>query len=182
MVAAFLTIDIIHVRKCNLNLNEYLTLLKIQHDEDNESFPYIPDGQSELNLVERRMVKWDVKNKKYILDEGSNKVFGTDDLFEEFYKLFPNRVETNVGFRVISAVDPESISAQNTKNIWKRITKGKPTLQRKIIDCLKKELESRKLNNSMAYLQNIDTWLRQATWEKWEDIPEEKKSSNYTKL
>jgi hypothetical protein len=34
----------------------------------------------------------------------------------------------------------------------------------------------------MSYIQGIDTWLRNATWEKWEDIPEQNNSKNYTKL
>ena len=118
----------------------------------------------------------------YKLGPEGIRVFEGDDLFNEFYELFPNSVDSGFGRRVISAKDPNSISGKTTHDIWRRVTKDKPFIQRKIIDCLKRELESRKANNSLGFIQGIDTWLRQATWEKWEDIPNEKKSTGYTKL
>ena len=183
MVALFVTLDMFEIGKHGLNINEYLTLMKLQHDEEGKTFPYIPDENSILKLLERRMIEWDVENKKYILDIEGKKVFDPgEDLFEEFFALFPNAVDTGFGKRAISAKDPNSISGKNTHDIWRRITKNKPNLQGKIIDGLKRELEHKRANNSMAYLQGIDTWLRQATWEKWEDIPDKKGSTGYTKL
>lgn len=182
MVALFVTIDILEISKLKLNINEYLTLVKIKHDEENKSFPFKPDGQSELNLAERGFIKYDTDKQCYLLAENGRKVFEGDDLFEEFFALYPNYVDTGLGRRAISAKDPNSISGKATHAIWNKVTKNKPQLQRKIIEALKRELEHRKSTNSMAYLQGIDTWLRQATWEKWEDIPNEKNNNNSIKL
>jgi len=190
MVAIMITRDILHINKCRLNLNEYLTLLKIKHDEENESFPYEIDHRYVMRLVKEGFIEVDTnkpyddtKSPLYKLGPESNKVFKIDDLFEEFYEVFPHRVETEGGgFRAISAKDPNSLSAQSTRNIWNRMTKNKPSLQLKIIECLKRELEHRKTHNSLAFLQGIDTWLRQATWEKWEDIPDKNNSKTSIKL
>lgn len=181
MVALFLTIDFLFLNKNKLNLNQYLTLLKIQHDEESKSFPYVVDSQSELDLVERGLIQYD--SGKYVLSNKGRELFGGDSLFEEFYKIFPHKVPNGSGgFRPVSTLDIEGVSAKTTRGIWDKMTKNKPHLQEKIIANLKKELEYRKQSNSLMYLPNIDTWLRNASWEKWEDIPDKNINNNYTRL
>lgn len=181
MASLFYTIDLLEIRKYGLNINEYLTLLKFQHDAEGKTFPFIPDERFYQRLEIDGFIT--DKDGNYVLGVEGLKIFSGEDLFEEFFELFPNSVDTGSGRRAISAKDPNSISGRATHDIWKRITKGKVDLQRKIIAGLKRELENRKANNSLGFLQGIDTWLRQATWEKWEDVPEKKSSSNnYIKL
>jgi len=188
MASLFYTLDLLEIGKHKLNLNEYLSLLKIQHNEEGRSFPYEIDPRYIERLLADKFIIAEVELATgaltYHLGEASIKLFGGDeDLFEEFFALFPNSVDTGFGRRAISAKDPNSISGRATHDIWKRITKNKPDLQRKIIDGLKRELSNRKASNSLAYIQGIDTWLRQATWEKWDDIPDKKdSSSSYTQL
>ena len=192
MVALFVTIDILEIGKLKLNINEYLNLLKLRHDEENKSFPYEFDGRFVDRLIEDGFIEQAVdhinpsmtfSSTLYKLGPIGKYMFEGDDLFEEFFALYPNSVETGLGRRVISARDPNSVSGKATHDLWKRVTKNKPGLQRKIIECLKRELNQRRLDNSLGFIQGIDTWLRQATWEKWEDIPDDKKrSSNYIKL
>jgi hypothetical protein len=186
MVALFVTIDILEIKKLGLNINEYLNLVKLRHDEENKSFPYEFDRRFVERLKTDGFIEYTSDStcivEKYKLGPAGIRVFEGDDLFEEFFSTFPTAVETGLGRRVISAKDPNSVSGKVTHEIWNRVTKNKPHLQRKIIDCLKRELEHKKKTNSLMYMQGIDTWLRQATWEKWEeDIPENRKSS-YTKL
>ena len=178
MVALFVTIDILAIRKFKLNINEYLNLLKLRHNEENQSFPYDLDPRYIERLETEGFIIHDPQNDGFVLGPKGKEMFEEEDLFEEFFKLYPGYVETGMGRRAISAKDPNSISGKNTHEIWKRVTKNKPSLQRKIIECLKRELDHRRSTDSMAYLQGIDTWLRQATWEKWENIPEEKNSNN----
>ena len=191
MVALFITLDILEIRKYKLNLNEYLTLMKLQHTGEDKSFPYDPDpryfprliADEFIEILSAEMVGQEMVYT-YKLGPAGIKVFKGDDLFEEFYSTFPYKVPVgNTGFRPVSTQDVNGVSAKVTRGIWDRVTKNKPYLQRQIIDNLKKELEYRKNDGSLAYLQNIDTWLRQATWEKWDSIPDKKSSSNnYIKL
>lgn len=184
MVALFVTIDILEIGKLKLNINEYLNLLKLKHNEESKSFPYELDLRYIPKLIEEGyIISDDLVKDGFSLGPTSKAIFDSDDLFEEFFALYPNSVETGLGRRVISARDPNSVSGKATHELWKRVTKNKPGLQQKIIECLKRELNQRRLDNSLGFIQGIDTWLRQATWEKWEDIPDDKKSSsNYIKL
>ncbi len=181
MVALFLTLDILEISKLGLNLNEYLTLMRMQHDSEKKSFPFEPDIRFFPSLFEKGLIKVSDSGSYILSDLGANVFKGDEDLFEEFYNTFPNRVPVGSGFRPVSAVNVEGVSAKTTREIWNRVTKNKPYLQRKIIDSLKKELAHRKNTNTLSYLHNIDTWLRQATWEKWEDIPDEKNSLSSVK-
>jgi hypothetical protein len=178
----YLTIDYLELIRNKLIINEYLNLLKLRYVEENTSFPYELDPRYMDILESKGFVEHDPQNDGYILSSKGRSFFEGDDLFEEFYKLYPTSVETGLGRRAISAKDPNSTSGKQTHEIWKRVTKNKPGLQKKIIDCLKRELEHRRSTDSMSYIQGIDTWLRNATWEKWEDIPEQNNSKNYTKL
>ena len=189
MVALFITLDIIAINKLGLNLNEYLTLMKFQHDLEEKSFPFVPDERFFISLIEKGLIEDkvvlstpDTTYYPYKLTERGLRIFKDDDLFEEFYSIFPHKVPTSMGFRPVSTQDPNGISAKTTRAIWDRITKNKPYLQRTIIDNLKKELAHKIAEGNLAYLHNIDTWLRQATWEKWEDIPDRKSSTSYKQL
>lgn len=189
MASLFYTLDLLEIGRHKLNLNEYLTLLKFQHDSEGRSFPFDPDPRYFERLLKDGFMIHNIDlseptNSHYTLGPKGISLFeGDEDLFEEFFALFPSSVDTGLGKRAISAKDPNSISGKITHDIWKRITKKKPDLQRKIINNLKRELEYRKSDGSLAYLQGIDTWLRQATWEKWDDIPDKRSSgNNYVKL
>jgi hypothetical protein len=185
MVAIFITLDILELRKLNLNLNEYLTLMKFQHERDGQSFPFDPDPRYLERLLKDEFIKEKViKGTGYVLGPAGEKVFQGDDLFEEFYATFPSKVPVgNNGFRPVSTGDVTGVSAKVTRGIWNRVTKNKPHLQRRIIDNLKRELDYRKSDGSIGYLQGIDTWLHQATWEKWDSIPDKRSSgNNYVKL
>jgi hypothetical protein len=180
MVALLVTLDVLEISKLKLNFNEYLTLLKIQHNLEGSPFPFVEDERFIPSLIEKQFIQ--KSEDGYILGEKGIKLFEGEDLFEEFYKTFPHKVETEFGFRPLSTLDPQSESAKATRAIWLRKTKNKAELQRRIITNLKRELEHRKRTNSLKYLQNIDTWIRDSTWEKWEDIPDNKNSTGYIKL
>ena len=182
MASLSYTLDILEISKFKLNINEYLTLLKFQHESEERSFPFVPDERFFPRILEEvYLIK---EQDKISLGPKGIEVFQCkENLFEEFYKTFPHKVPTGTGYRPVSTLDVESASARTTKAIWDRIIKNKPYLQRTIIDNLKRELESRNRDGSIGFLQGIDTWLRQATWEKWEDIPDTKRTStNYKQL
>jgi hypothetical protein len=157
--------------------------MKFQHTAEGLSFPFVPDERFFPRLLEENFII-QKEDGSYTLGVLGEKVFkGDGDLFEEFYSTYPHKVDTGSGFRPVSTASADTVSAKITRSIWDRITKNKPYLQRQIIDNLKKELAHKKAEGSLAYLQGIDTWLRQATWEKWEDIPEKRTSgNNYIKL
>ena len=181
MSALFVTVDIIELNKLKLNINEYFSLMKIQHTMEGRSLPFEIDPRYIPRLIADGFISQNNENS-YVLTEKGIRVFKGDDLFEEFYAIFPHKVPTGLGFRPVSTLDSNSVSAKVTRSIWDRLVKNKPNLQMTIITNLKKELAYRQADGTLGYLHNIDTWLRQATWEKWENIPDKKSFTGYTKM
>ena len=46
-----------------------------------------------------------------------------------------------------------------------------------IIQCLNKELQLRKVGNGLAYMQQLETWINNYSWEKYSDLSEDGKST-----
>ena len=59
MVALFVSIDILEVSKLGLNLNEYFTLMKFQHNSERKSFPFEPDPRFFENLLQKGYINED---------------------------------------------------------------------------------------------------------------------------
>ena len=51
---------------------------------------------------------------------------------------------------------------------YKRILEGKPHLHKYIMKCLDNQLTIMRTN--LGFMQNLETWLNNHTWEKYEDI------------
>lgn len=175
-------INLKFLEKNNLSVNEYLTLLKIYLFG---AYEVIIPFSSELLIVEalvrRGLLDRDTDNM-FSLSEIALSFFetqGNNDLFEEFYKTFPSTVPDGTGgIRPVSTSDVNGKGAQKTKQIWKKMLKNNIEKQKFVIECLKTELENRKKTGKLMYLHNIDTWLRQADWEKWESIVNKDKGSD----
>ena len=91
-------------------------------------------------------------------------------MFNELTLTYPLKVNAANGVRILHAKDPNAKSNQKAKIRYKRIVDGKPHVHRKIIACLNTQL---KLEcNNLAYLQNLETWINNHTWEKYENLDE----------
>ena len=89
-------------------------------------------------------------------------------LFEEFYNLFPTITPSGRRLRTSSA---DTKLANDAFVAYKRkIRKKEDHLN--LINGLKIELKERDDNNSLEYINNILTWIRNATWELYESDQE----------
>lgn len=174
-----LKIDYNLLKKYKLSLIDYLTLFYIKTFDDkyyDDFRDLFTPNSTELTSLE---VKGFIKNAtkgSYLRDLG-NELFDNpkDDLFKEFYKLYPSRVPNGRGgYRGVSTDKIDGIAAAKTRKKWNSITKGDIELQKHIINCLSYQLDNMKHSNSIQYLQDIDVYLNQATWEKWESELEKK--------
>ncbi|MFW6225494.1 MAG: hypothetical protein ACOC3V_00880 [bacterium] len=171
-MAKTLLIDLVEVKQLKLNLNEYLTLLSIKNIID---YDFTIDNIEKL--IEKGFVKR-LSNNQLIPTPKAVVYFESSEMFEEFYYTFPHKVPGRFGDeRPLRNASVESNGALVTKGIFKRITKGNQTLQRHIIDVLKAEIQWRENNNSLQYMNNIDTWLRQNNYEKYEYLLDQGSSS-----
>ena len=133
-------------------------------------------GYSYLNEL-RLNINWtNLENRGYIKDKMVTDKFkqlfsnNFDDMFEELISVYPSKVNTSTSVRVLHAVDPKAKSNLKAKNRYKRIVGNKLHVHNKIIKLLKVQLKMQQDN--LAYLQNLETWINNHTWEKYENLKE----------
>ncbi len=93
-----------------------------------------------------------------------------DLMFSELISIYPSKVSTSTGVRILHAVDPNVKSNLKAKNRYKRIVGNKLHVHNRIIKLLKVQLKIQQDN--LAYLQNLETWINNHTWEKYENLNE----------
>ena len=92
-----------------------------------------------------------------------------DQMFSELLDLYPMKVSSpGRGIRILHAKDPSAKANLKAKKKYKSIVRAKKAKHDSIITSLKTQLEVDKEN--LGYLQNLETWLNNHTWEKYENI------------
>lgn len=128
----------------------------------------------------------DLESKGYIKildDECSNIVVKTKaiDLFElkgdssleTMFKTFWNTYPQRVGARILRSKDTTTREASEIKRKMLPYLKVEGNFD-KIMKGLQNELNLRKKDNSLLYMQMISTYCNQRTWEKYYDLEEDK--------
>ena len=92
-----------------------------------------------------------------------------DDLFKELLSVYPAIVESpGRGKRILHAKDPDAYTNMKAKNRYRKVTGEKVVKHKEIMRLLHIQLEADK--ESRGYMQNLETWLNNYTWEKYIDI------------
>lgn len=91
-----------------------------------------------------------------------------DQMFAELIGTYPMKVTTPRGVRVLHAKDPDSKANLKCKLRYKKVVGDKLYKHKHIIKCLNNQLQVEKHN--LAYLQNLETWINNHTWEKYENL------------
>ena len=120
--------------------------------------------------------KWIVIDKtgvheQYIIQDKFLDLYRSDfdKMFEELVELYPFKVGSpGRGDRILRAKDPNAVSNKKAKIKYKRLVDGRPHVHKYIIKCLQIQLQHEKGN--LGYMQNLETWINNHTWEKYEDI------------
>tara|TARA_R110001592_G_scaffold129419_2_gene341913 strand:- start:1364 stop:1900 length:537 start_codon:yes stop_codon:yes gene_type:complete len=160
-------IDLELLKTTDLTPNEfiglYLTLRK--------GYSYI----DELNLN----IDWTkLETKGYIDCDNSlitdkfKKLFSNnfDAMFNELISIYPNRVQTSSTTRVLCAADPKAKTNLKAYKKYKLVVGKKLHVHNRIIKLLKVQLKLQEDN--LGYMQNLETWINNHTWEKYENLNE----------
>jgi len=91
-----------------------------------------------------------------------------DSMFAELISTYPMKVSTSRGIRILHAKDPNVKANEKAKKRYKRIVKNNLHIHKSIMKALNIQLSVDKHN--LSYLQNLETWLNNHTWEKYQDI------------
>jgi len=70
------------------------------------------------------------------------------------------------GYRVLRARDPDAATNDKCKDMYKKIVGTNKVLHKHIMKCVEAEMKA----TDISFMQNTETWLRQKTWQKFEDL------------
>ena len=74
------------------------------------------------------------------------------------------------GIRILHAKDPDAKANEKSRKRYKKIVENKPYKHKHIINCLNNQLKIERDN--LGFLQNLETWINNYTWEKYENLDE----------
>jgi len=169
------------IKDLGLTINEYLTLFQIYLKKSNIKIDYNYNVIDIVSLSEKGYIsvrleeyidgKYSIESVPRLTSKGIEVFLSENDLFNEFIKTYPTSVKTGPNKRrVLSPDKPDGVIGSKLRKKWMAITKGDIIYQELIIKCLKKEIDIRTKNRDITYMQNIETWLNNGTWEKYESF------------
>ena len=168
-------IDLELLKTKHLSADEYIGL----YLELRKGYTYL----DELNLN----IDWNkLETQGYIKDKSVTDKFRSlfsnnfDAMFEELISVYPSKVDSSNGVRVLHAVDPKAKSNLKAKNRYKKVVGNKLHVHNRIIKLLKVQLNVQQDN--LAYMQNLETWINNHTWEKYENLEENDTQQSTTRI
>lgn len=94
-----------------------------------------------------------------------------DQMFAELVGTYPMKVNSpGRGIRILHAKDPDAKANDKCRNRYKKIINNKPYKHKHIMRCLNIQLKVEREN--LGFLQNLETWINNHTWEKYENLDE----------
>ena len=80
------------------------------------------------------------------------------------------KVNSSRGIRVLHSIDPNSKSNEKAKSRYSRVVGTKRFIHNRIMGLLDKQLSIER--ERLEYLQNLEVWINNHTWEKYANIEE----------
>jgi hypothetical protein len=124
------------------------------------------------DLQSKGYVKLGDSVEKHIIRQEFIDLFSSDfdQMFAELISTYPMKVSTNRGYRILHAADPNCKSNQKAKAKYSRIVGTKKFVHDKIIKLLKVQLRVER--DKLEYMQQLEVWLNNHTWEKYINMDE----------
>jgi len=124
------------------------------------------------DLQSKGYVKLGDSVEKHIIRQEFIDLFSSDfdQMFAELISTYPMKVSTNRGYRILHAADPNCKSNQKAKAKYSRIVGTKKFVHDKIIKLLKVQLRVER--GKLEYMQQLEVWLNNHTWEKYINMDE----------
>ena len=162
-------IEIDTERLANLGLtpDEYVYLTMLSRNEIDSSFKLDVD----LELLQTNgWVKLGEGDDVTLRDKfGSATVSDFDQMWHGLLSRFPLKVINQGSVRMLRAKDPDSKANGKAKSKYQKIVGTDKEKHNRIIECLNRELDFRRKGNGLGYMQMLDTWINNHSWEKYTD-------------
>ena len=178
-----MNIDIEHIIGLKLSPDEYVFLLLHHKGEFDD---YVSRG------IRLRVDLKKLQDMEYIkILEDSKVAIRTkfidlietdfDRQFAELVGTYPMKVGTAGSLRVLHAADSSAKSNKKSKERYRKIVENNPAMHSRIIAALEIQLEQQRQN--LTYMQLLEVWINNRTWEKWEGFKtEEQDGTRNTKI
>ena len=135
------------------------------------------------NLQEKGYIKLGETADNHIIRQEFIDLFSSnfEQMFAELISTYPMKVMSpNRGVRILHAKDPDATSNLKSKLRYRKIIGTKVYKHKHIIECLNKQLLIER--NSLSYFQNLETWINNHTWEKYENLDEHDTGETTTRI
>ena len=135
------------------------------------------------NLQEKSYIKLGETPEKHVIRQEFIDLFSSnfDQMFAELVGTYPMKVNApNRGIRILHAKDPDAKANEKARNRYKKVIGTKFYKHRHIINCLNIQLIIER--DKLAFLQNLETWINNHTWEKYENLDENDTKDTTTRI
>lgn len=125
-----------------------------------------------VELQEKGFIKLGTSHEKSVVRQKFIDLFSSDfdQMFNALLIRYPMKVNSSKGIRVLHAADPSSKSNKKAKDKYRRVVGSKKFVHDRIMKLL--DVQLRVERDNLGYLQGLEVWLNNHTWEKYVDIDE----------
>jgi len=103
-------------------------------------------------------------------------------MWSELVSHFPLKVMAKDGLRMLRARDANAKTNQKSKRAYEKYVGKDKTKHDHVMKCLKNELMHRKHTNSLGWMQQLQTWVNNHTWEKYDTIDNDKSTASQSRI
>ena len=163
------------LKQLAISADEYVFLILTYRKESLEDLKLIVDLQKLQEAGYIKIGEEDVIHLREGFLQYVNSSF--DQMWHGLLSTYPLKVNANGQVRILRAKDPDSKANSKSKLKYQKIVGNDVMKHQHIIQCLNKELQLRKVGNGLAYMQQLETWINNYSWEKYSDLSEDGKST-----
>ena len=108
------------------------------------------------------------------------KLLGVEEsYFTELFNAYPIKVSNGKSLRILRPTSLSAKAAIVCKEKYDRYVKGNVLKHKYVMDCLHKELESRRRGGNMAYMHALETYLNKNAWDAYEGLLDKNNTIQY---
>jgi hypothetical protein len=164
-------INLDSLEEMGLTPNEFVFLTMINQGADETDLVKKLDIDLELLQTNGWIKVWE--GKTVIRDKFTGKTSSDfDRMWHDLLSRYPLKVNANGGVRPLRAKDPDSKANEKSKARYQKVVKSDIIKHNYIMQCLERELAIRRRSNSLGFMQMLDTWINNHSWEKYSDLSE----------
>jgi len=134
------------------------------------------DSNLKLNIDREKLqtngwVKWGEEDECHLRSKFDDE-FRKDEssIWSGLLSHYPIKVVANGSVRILRAKDPDCKANSKAKTRYLKYVGEDVTKHEHVIKCLQRELKLRRQGNGLGYMQQLETWVNNHTWEKYSDL------------